>query len=371
MIMKPRRFALGTMALGVGCACFVACGGDDTTEPVADGGADATAVDGSTDSSTGVDTGTDAVSDTGSDSGTVDRGPTTIAFAGDPNGLFWDYGVGAALYIADGANNKIVKWTDKSGYGKTWDLPDPGDGGPTLGQVIRLFDGTMYVTNFGYGTAGTVFVVDPSGDAGSLGNLAVNRRRIGLAILADGTLVDAYFKKVDGGVQGALAKLSLTPDGGGKETDLALGLSKPIGVVYNERKIYVSDQNFGVLQSGLTGGTYPPDAAPIDPDAGDAGDGGDAGDAGDAAVADAGPIITLFSNVASPNLIAQGPDGTLFTGNSSGTVFQIDRAGVATSIITGLLGVRGVAYDGAHKRLFVAEHDPAGTANAIRIYPIN
>ena len=215
----------------------------------------------------------------------------------------------------------------------------------------------MLVTNLGYGSAGTVFIVDPSGDAGSLGNLAANRQRVGLAILADGTLVDTYYKDVAGGLQGAVAKLSLAT-AGGKETDLAVGLSRPVGVVYNERKIYVTDQNFGVVvRSGLDGGAYlaPDGATPFDPDAGPAPDGG----------------LTVFSSLASPDLIAQGPDGTLFTGNSSGTVFQIDRAGVATAIITGLLGVRGVAYDGGHKRLFVAEHDPAGVANAIRIYPIN
>jgi hypothetical protein len=335
------------MALALGCACVVSC--DDTVALVDDGGAEGAAVDGvidgSVDSSGGNDTGTGtaAVSDAGSDSSKVDRGPSKIAFSGDPSGLMWDYGVGAALYIADSANNKIVKWTDKTGYTKTWDLPNPGDGGPALGQVIRLFDGTMLVTNFGYGSAGTVFIVDPSGDAGSLGNLAADRQRIGLAILADGTLVDTYYKDVDGGLQGAVAKLSLAT-AGGKETDLAVGLSRPVGVVYNERKIYVTDQNFGVVvRSGLDGGAY---LAP-----------------------DGGPSV--FSSLASPDLIAQGPDGTLFTGNSSGTVFQIDRAGVATPIITGLLGVRGVAYDGGHKRLFVAEHDPAGVANAIRIYPIN
>ncbi|MEO6574583.1 MAG: hypothetical protein ABIP89_12140, partial [Polyangiaceae bacterium] len=277
-----------------------------------------------------------------------------------------DYGVDSALYVADSLNNKIVKWTDKSGFSTTWDLPYPGDGGPTLGQVIRLLDGTLLVTNFGYGSAGTIFIVDPSGDAGSLGALAVNKRRIGLTMLADGTLVDSYFQKVDGGQKGALAKISLTVDGG-KETDFATGFSKPAGVVYNERNIYVTDQNFGiVLKSGLDGGNYlAPDASIPDPDA------GDAGDAGDAAVPDSGLNITVFANIAAPDLIAQGPDGTLFTGNSTGTVFQIDRAGVATPIITGLLAVRGVAYDGAHKRLFVAEHDPAGVANGIRIYPIN
>ena len=267
MISKRRRFALGAVALGLGCAGVVSC--DDVTAPIADGGADGAAldgsIDGSLDSSTGNDVGTgaDAAADTGSDAGTVDRGPTRIAFNGDPSGLAWDYGVGAALYIADTANNKIVKWTDKTGYTKTWDLPDPGDGGPSLGQVIRLFDGTMLVTNSGFGSAGTVFVVDPSGDAGSLGSLAVNRQRIGLAMLADGTLVDTYFKDVDGGLQGAVAKLSLTTVGG-KETDLAVGLSRPVGVVYNDRKIYVtfktSESSSG--QGSMAARTSRPTAAP-------------------------------------------------------------------------------------------------------------
>ena len=50
--------------------------------------------------------------------------------------------------------------------------------------------------------------------------------------------------------------------------------------------------------------------------------------------------------------------------------FQFAMASTVTMVTSGLKEVRGVAYDGAHTRLFVSEHDPAGVANTIRILPI-
>ena len=82
-----------------------------------------------------------------------------------------------------------------------------------------------------------------------------------------------------------------------------------------------------------------------------------------------GPI---FARIDGADLLCQGPDGTLFVGSSSGSVFQVARDGTVTMPFTGLKQARGCAYDGAHRRLFVAEHDPAdaGAAHTIRIFPV-
>jgi hypothetical protein len=372
----------------MGGALALACGGDDSSNPTGDAGTnDGTVADVNVpdtnsggDTSPPPDTGTpDTGTDAGHDSGTFDRGPTTLPFNGDPNGVFWDPGVGAALYIADSASNQIQKWTDGAGFSVAAALPalaplaDGGPATPTLGQVIRLLDGTLLVTRFGFGQYGAIVVVTPNGDAGVVTGivdggpapLSVKKRRIGLAMLADGTIVDTYFTPTpDGGPRvGAIAKVNLLA---GTEKDLITGLEKPIGVTQGlDGRIYLTDQDFGyMIASPLTGGAF------VDPDGGALDAGSDASDA-DAAPVDAGPLPSFFTGIASPDLVCQGPDGTFFAGSSAGTVYQISKTGAVTSFQTGLKSARGCAYDGAHKRLFVVEEDPAKTASAIRIFPVN
>ena len=385
--MAHGRTGLGIFLFGMGGTLAIACGGDDTTNPATgDAGSDVTALDSNVpDTSTGADTSTpadtgtaDTGTDTGHDSGTFDRGPTTLPFNGDPNGVFWDPGVNQALYISDSANNSIQRWTDGAGFSVAAALPalDPlPDGGaatPTLGQVIRLLDGTLLVTRFGFGAYGAIVVVSPNGDAGVVTGivdggpvpLGVKKRRIGLAMLADGTIVDTYFTATpDGGPRvGAVAKVNLLA---GTEKDFITGLSKPIGVTQGlDSRLFVTDQDTSYLIASTTNG-----GAFVDPDAGlDAGV--DAADA-DAATVDAGPQPSIFANIPSPDLICPGPDGTFFAGSAAGTVYQISKTGAVTAFQTGLKSARGCAYDGAHTRLFVVEEDPAKTASAIRIFPVN
>ena len=377
--MSLRRAGLAISFAGAAGFLALACGGDDSTNPIDAGTPDATGADVTvtdTGGSTDAPVETSSVGDAAKDSGTFDRGPTTLHLAGDPSGLFWDPGVRAALYIADSSGNSIQKWTDQGGFSLAATLPalDPlADGGaatPTLGQVIRLLDGTLVVTRFGFGQYGAIVVVSPNGDAGVVTGivdggpapLSVKKRRIGLAMLGDGTIVDTYFTlSPDGGPRvGAVAKVNLLA---GTEKDLITGLSKPVGVTQGlDGRIFITDQDTSYfLASPLAGGVF------VDPDAGvDAGDGGDAGDAGDA-----GPQPSIFATFPSPDLVCPGPDGTFFAGSSAGIVYQIGKTGTVTAFQTGLRSARGCAYDGAHRRLFVAEHDDAGLASAIHIFPVN
>ncbi len=321
-----------------------ACTDDDTVAvAVTDAGVDASIPDASTSDAAPLDAAADTVvADAGSDAdaGSVDRGPTTIAIAGDPAGLFWSYGTAAALYIADDANNRVVRWTDAAGFGTSWTLPpsaSPDGGGGGLGQVVRLIDGTILVTRGGGGTEGTIFLIDATGDAGALAALAPARSRSGLAVLIDGTLVDSYWVTADGGVadsgfSGTVARLT-TADGG-KETALATGLARPAGLVFNEADLFVADRGAGgLVRVRLDGGSAP------------------------------------HATIDSPTLVAQGPDGIVFVASANGSVYAVARNGDATLVATVAGEARGVAYDGAHRRLFVAQHDPSGVANAIRIVP--
>jgi hypothetical protein len=333
----------------------------------------------------------------------VDRGPTRLPLDGDPAGLYWDYGTGGGLYVADRKQSRIVKWTDATGFVLAANLPGSADGGSDLGQIVRLLDGTMIVTRQGAGIQGGVFMVDATGDAGAVSapdaGLKANRQRVGLTFLPDNTLIDTYFVETDAGSTGALATLKLTAS----EKDLLTGLSRPVGVVHSEGNLYVSDQALGaILKIGKAGGVYVSgdggsaeaggtDAAATDSGSSEAGiadaaatDSGDteagstdaaATDAGDAEAGgtDAAAVAraVVFAKVDRPGYLCQGPDGSIFVASLAGSVLQISRAGVVSVAASGLTEPRGVAFDGAARRLFVADHDPAaGAQQSIRIYPI-
>lgn len=302
----------------------------------------------------------DAGSGADADGGHVDRGPTQSflpnKLTASPNGLFWQYGADPALYIADEGTNQIVRWDDKKGFTTQVTLPDaPMDGGG-LGGLVRLEDGTFFVTRFGFGVGGGIEYVAATGDAGDIPGLDVTRKRIGLTLLPDGTLATTYFKGSGANAVGAVAKLTAFT---GNEKDFITGLVKPVGVQYNELRLFTTDQFQGyVVQSTslTTGGIFnnPQDGGP---DAGgfDAGDGG--GQPND------------FVDLANGDALCQGPDGTLFAATSDGSVYQLGRDGSKKSVVSGLTRPKGVAYDGANKRLFVSDVD-AVNGSSIRIYPV-
>src|SRR5262249_34948107 len=145
----------------------------------------------------------------------VDRGPTSVALDGDPNGLFWDAETGT-LYIADVDNNRVLAWTDAGGIQLVAELPPAPQNGPGLGQIVLTKDGKLVVTRFGYGTAGDIVYVAPDKSTGKVPGLDTLKRRIGLTIASDGTLYDTYFVKTASGQLGAVAKVDLS----GGETDV-------------------------------------------------------------------------------------------------------------------------------------------------------
>jgi hypothetical protein len=352
-------FSLSLIAGAVGWSCE----GDDITlgNSTDDGGAP---FDGTIDVNVTTDTG---ASDTGSssdagDAATVDRGPTVIPFTGDPAGLFWDYGTNGGLYIADQKSDVIIMWTDASGFGTTWVLPQPQNAGSSLGQLVREIDGTMFVPRAGVGADNTVLWVTNIGDAGDLSlspgaTLDPTVTRSGFTLLPDNTTIDTFFQNDGGGDFGLVNTLSTPP----KETKLVTGLPKPLAVVYNETRLYIADGDLNeVIAISQTGGSFLGDGG---------GGGGDAGDGG----ADAGQHGRVFAAIDQPSFACAGADGDLFVTTITGTVDRITSAGVVSVVASGLKELHGIAFDGAAKRVFVAEHDPAdaGAQNTIRIYPID
>lgn len=268
---------------------------------------------------------------------TVDRGPTRLAIEGDANGILWD-AAESTLYIADDNNNRILRWTDAASFSLVAELPTAPASGPGLGQLGRMADGTFVVTRFGGGTAGDVVYVTPEGEARVVPGLDPMRRRIGLSIAPDGTIYDAWFVRVSTGDRvGAVGTLTLS----GTEPEILTGLVKAVGVVATDDTLFVSDQDRGQILRA-------PRATPMD--------------------------YTVLAEVPGPDLLALGPDGSLFTGTTAGEVVQIDASGATRVVATGFMAVRGVAYDPAGRRLFAVDHDDDesdGVSHAIRIVPID
>lgn len=261
----------------------------------------------------------------------VDRGPTTVLIDGDPNGLYWSNN---QLYIADDNNNRILKWTDAAGIGLVGDLPDAAAEGAGLGQLVVQSDGTIVVTRFGYGTSGDVVTLSADGQGSVVPRLDRERRRIGLALAADGSLYDSWF--ISGGAA-AVSALDLS----GQESNVISSLGKPVGVLAVGDNLFVSDQDTDeILQVPLS--------SPRD--------------------------VSVFAQVMGPDLLCEGPAGSLFTGGREGDVRQIGADGSVQTVGSGYQEVRGVAYDAEHGRLFFVDHDgddSDGVTNYLQIIPVN
>jgi len=250
-----------------------------------------------------------------------ERGRQALELDGDPNGLWWD-DAAQTLYVADDNGNRILTWTDERGFASWRELPaaSPGTG---LGQLAFTADGTLVATRFGHGTAGQVLFVPPSGEAQNVPGLDPARRRIGLTVAQDGRLFDCWFVKSEQGRTGGVSELSLS----GSETDVIVGLKKPVGVLASGDRLFVSDQDRGEIL-----------AAPL---------------------ADLASH-TVFASFPGPDLLASGPAGSLLSGSKSGSLYQVSAEGAASVLESDFDQVRGVAYDPTNRRVFVAEHDADG-----------
>lgn len=262
----------------------------------------------------------------------IDRGPTNTPLMADPNGLYWD-ATKKTLYIADQEGNQILTWTDAGGFGPTIALTAAPSGDTELGGLWETADGTLLTPRFGFGTIGGLIEVE-DGSASTVPNLDVTRRRLGVSVAPDGTVFDTYFVKTTTTV-GALATVDLTA---GTEADFITGLTKPVGIAVIPPNVYVSDQGTNEILMAPLGGS-----------------------------ASAG---TMFSDPIGPDLMAPGPNGSIFSGSTVGNVYQIDSSGTSTTFQTGFNETRGMAYDAVNERLFVAEHVASGTVHALHIFPV-
>ena len=146
-------------------------------------------------------------------------------------------------------------------------------------------------------------------------------------------LFDTYFVKNGSAYVGSVASLTLS----GTETDVVTGLQKPVGVLVVGPTFFIDDQSTNELYTT-------PTASP--------------------------GMLAQFAQLPSADLLCTGPNGTMFSGGADGNVRQIDGSGNVTVFATGFAAARGVAYDAANGRLFIANHVGASGPNTIEVRPV-
>ena len=241
-----------------------------------------------------------------------------------PGGLWWDSAT-QALYLANDGGQQIVRWDEAANsFTVAANLPQIASTAGGLGQLVKTKDGSWLVPRFGFGSAGAILQVAAGGAQSSVGGLSGKRRRIGLTVAADGSVYDGWFTVVAPSKMPMMGSVSRVALDGSGETDVVTGIGKPVGVLALGDSLYVSDQlNNVILKTPL--------ASP--------------------------GMTSTFASFPGPDQLAAGPSSSLFAISSSGSVYKLGSDGTVTSIKDGYKPLRGVAWDGDHRRLFVAEPD--------------
>jgi hypothetical protein len=280
----------------------------------------------------------DGGNDAGEDAG-VQRGPVSLSFAGDPEGLWWD-APSSTLFVADQENNQILTWTDAKGFQVLGTLPGGAQNGEDLGQVLLTSQGYLAVVIFGFGTNGDINLMFLDGGSSAVSGLDPTFRRLGLGQDSSGTLYESYFVKGATAV-GSVAQVSLSfVDGGwtGTETPVVTGLGKPVGVLSQSGNLYITDQQTGDFV-----------VAPVS-----------------SLPTSSAPVLASGLNL---DLLSAGPNGTFFTGSSNGDLNQLTAAGSETAFTSGYANPRGSAYDAVNNRVFFGNHIQSGGMNQLVIIP--
>lgn len=278
----------------------------------------------------------------------VGRGPTTIAVEAKLNGLYWDPAA-SRLYLTDDdvSVNAIRVWDGGEGFDVAHALPDmEGDQRTTVGQLTRGADRNLYTTRFGFGSCGTVVVLPATGRAYNLEGLDGEHRGIGIALTADGKLVDSWFSG-GSGPSGVIRELTVMAGRQASEQDRITGLDKPAGVAVVGDQLFVSDQGTGqVLAYSLVAVRAQP------------------------ATAADGRLVVQFTTADAIDLLTAADDGTLYFWDGGGTLYAIGPAGDVKVLASGWPGIRGVIVDAENQRLLAAVSAvEAGAPSSIRIVP--
>lgn len=268
------------------------------------------------------------------------------------------------IYITDDASNGVLELGSDNTFKTYAKLPASGPGqANSLSQLA--FGGTamLFVQRFGFGKDGAIFAVTrqktvvtdrdnietDTDNARQIPGTDPQRRRLGLAPI-DGThtLSSWFIKESEGKVHGGVSLVTYDPTGGkSSERDLVIGLGKPVGLAIVKTSLFIADQDRNAI--------YAADMSQLMH-----------------ASAPAAPAMQV-AVIRKPDLMAAGPDGTLYTKCNSSDLCAVDVKGNVAVIARDFHDARGVAVDSTGRSLYVVERSagPAGGGSGIRVLPLH
>jgi hypothetical protein len=258
-------------------------------------------------------------------------GSTVIDMPGDGNGAYWDANA-TTLFVTDATHDGLAAWTRDRGFAALGTFPAKTK--HELGGIVRLSDGRFLVTSFGFGTEGTIYVLEGT-KSREVAQLDPKRRRIAIAAAPDGQLFVTYFVVMSGSKRaGGVARLDV--DKG--ETEFAGELAKPVGLAVTADTLFVAEEESGAIIA--------------------------------IALADPAKRTTIAEHLPGVDHLMLLPNGDLVTGGKRGVISRITPRGTVTTVADGFEQVRGLAYDSAGKRLFVVEHSSASSRHKLHVLPL-
>jgi Gluconolactonase len=284
---------------------------------------------------------------TGCGGDTVTAVPQRVAVSAAPNGIAVRAADGA-VFITDDQTNSVLSSPDGHTFAHYATVPVVAGQANSLSQLSFADAGALMIERFGFGTASAVFSITGADAIAALSGPDPTRRRLGLISIGSNRLLSTWFvKNGSAPPQGGLSLITYDPNAHtAVERDLLSGLGKPVGVAVSGDTVYVSDQsNNNIVKASLStllGGTQ--------------------------AVA---PSATLVQ-IASPDLMAVDPSGTLYTKCNATGLCRIAPDGTISVLANDFQDARGVAIDASRHQLYAIDRaSSAGGTSYVRIFPLN
>lgn len=268
--------------------------------------------------------------------------PQRIAVDAKPNGIAVRPGDGA-IFITDDATNSVLAATDGHTFTRYAALPAvPGQDRSSLSQLVFADPRALLVARFGFGTSGALVEVathEGGVDANARPITAITafagpdptRRRLGLVVLGPGQVLSTWFVKQGNAPQfGGLSLITYdAASGRATEQIWMTGLIKPVGVAVANGKVYVGDEaDNRILEARIDTLRAAPQPA---------------------------SSATVVAQIAGPDLLAAGHDGTLYTKCGKHGFCRIATDGTVTQLAGDFNDARGVALDETRNVLYVVD----------------
>ncbi|SDR31842.1 hypothetical protein SAMN05443245_4571 [Paraburkholderia fungorum] len=272
--------------------------------------------------------------------------PQRVPVSATANGIAVRVADGA-VFITDDQASSVLASSDAHAFAHFASVPTVS-GQPTgLSQLSFTDDGLLMIARFGFGTASAVFGIAGADQITAFTGPDPLRRRLGLISIGSNRLLSTWFiKNGSNPPQGALSLITYDPaTHAAVERDLLTGLGKPVGIATSGDTVYISDQaNNNIVSANLS--TLLSAPQPV-------------------------TLRTVFAQIDGPDLMADGPDGALYTKCNATGLCRVARDGTVSVLANDLQNARGVAVDALRGRLYVIDRaSHSGNTSTLRIFPL-